>query len=79
MMRSSASASSSLLMETPPTVVYCVSGTIWSPWPPSTYACTSFTETPSSHARNVRKRAVSSTPAMPTTRFFGKPMPEAME
>ena len=44
-----------------------------SPWPPSTSAVTSCTETPSSQATKARKRAESSTPAMPTTRFFGKP------
>jgi hypothetical protein len=44
-----------------------------SPWPPSTSAVTSLTETPSSQATKARKRAESSTPAIPTTRFFGKP------
>ncbi len=34
---------------------------------------TSRADTPSSHARNVRKRAVSSTPAIPITRSRGRP------
>ena len=38
-----------------------------SPWPPSTIARTSFTLTPASRARKSWKRALSSTPAMPTT------------
>src|SRR5690349_5132004 len=42
-----------------------------SPWPPSTNAVTSSTETSNSCARNRRKRALSSTPAMPTT-FSGR-------
>ena len=50
------------------------SGTIVSPWPPSTSATTSCTATPSSCATKKRKRAESSTPAMPTTRSFGKPV-----
>ena len=54
---------------TPPTVVAETTGTIWSPWPPSTIAVTSFTEAPVSHAMNAEKRAVSRIPAMPTTRF----------
>ena len=44
-----------------------------SPWPPSTKAVTSSTETPNSWARNRRKRELSSTPAMPTTLFAGRP------
>ena len=44
-----------------------------SPWPPSTKAWVSSTDTPSSSAMNVRKRAESSTPAMPRTRSRGKP------
>ena len=58
---------------TPPTVVAETTGTIWSPWPPSTIACTSFTEVPVSQAMNVEKRAVSRIPAMPMTRSFGQP------
>ena len=42
-----------------------------SPCPPSTTAVTFSTETFNSAAMNVRKRAVSSTPAIPITRFFG--------
>ena len=45
-----------------------------SPWPPSTNECTFSTETLSSCATNVLMRAESSTPAMPMTRFFGKPL-----
>src|SRR5215831_17342342 len=44
-----------------------------SPWPPSTKAVTFSTETLSSWAMKVRKRAESSTPAMPITRWGGKP------
>ena len=42
-----------------------------SPWPPSTIAVTLVTETFSSSAMKVRKRAVSRTPAMPMTRVLG--------
>ena len=58
---------------TPPTVVAETTGTIWSPWPPSTIACTSLTDEPVSHAMKVEKRAVSRMPAMPKTRSFGQP------
>ena len=58
---------------TPPTVVAETTGTIWSPWPPSTMAVTSFTEAPVSMAMNVLKRAVSRMPAMPKTRSRGQP------
>ena len=44
-----------------------------SPWPPSTKAVTSSTETLNSSARNQRNRAESSTPAMPTTLLAGRP------
>src|SRR5262249_22092093 len=44
-----------------------------SPCPPSTQAVTSSTETLNSWARKVRKRALSSTPAMPTTMLCGRP------
>src|SRR5436190_497300 len=44
-----------------------------SPWPPSTNAVTFSTDTFSSRAMKVRKRAESSTPAMPNTRWVGKP------
>ena len=57
----------------PATVEYSTIGTIVSPWPPSTKAVTSCTETPNSSARKVRKRAESSTPAMPTTMWCGRP------
>ena len=43
-----------------------------SPWPPSTKAVTSSTETLNSSARKKRKRAESSTPAMPTTLLRGQ-------
>ena len=48
-------------------------GTMVSPWPPSTKAETSSTETFSSSARKWRKRALSSTPAMPTILSCGTP------
>ena len=48
-------------------------GTIWSPWPPSTTAVTSLTDEPVSQAMKVAKRAVSRIPAMPKTRSFGHP------
>jgi len=51
-----------------------VTGTMSSPWPPSTSACTSAMETFSSSATKSRKREVSSTPAIPTTRSLGKPV-----
>jgi hypothetical protein len=54
-------------------VVAETTGTIWSPWPPSTIAVTSFNDDPVSHAMNVEKRAVSRIPAMPNTRSFGQP------
>jgi hypothetical protein len=57
----------------PPTAVAETTGTIWSPWPPSTIAVTSFVEAPVSHAMNVRNRAVSRIPAIPTTRSRGHP------
>ncbi len=57
----------------PPTVVAETTGTIWSPWPPSTIACTSFTDEPVSHEMKVEKRAVSRMPAIPKTRSFGQP------
>jgi len=56
---------------TPPTVVADTTDTIWSPWPPSTIACTSFTDAPVSQEMNVARRAVSRIPAMPNTRSFG--------
>jgi hypothetical protein len=58
---------------TPPTVVAETTGTIWSPWPPSTIAVTSFTDDPVSQAMKVEKRAVSRMPAMPNTRSRGQP------
>ncbi len=58
---------------TPPTVVAETTGTIWSPWPPSTSVCTSLIDAPVSQAMNARKRAVSRMPAMPKTRRFSKP------
>ena len=66
-------APTSLRSGTPPTVVAETTGTIWSPWPPSTIACTSLTEEPVCQAMNVGKRAVSRMPAIPKTRSFGKP------
>ena len=58
----------------PATVESRGSGTIVSPWPPSTKAWMFSTETLSSIAMNVRMRAESSTPAMPTTRSRGNPL-----
>ena len=56
----------------PPTQVQLGSGTIVSPCPPNSMADTSSTLTPNSSAMNVRKRAVSSTPAWPMTRCGAK-------
>ena len=67
------SSETSLRSGTPPTVVAETTETIWSPWPPSTTAVTSFTELPVSQAMNVWNRAVSRMPAWPITRSFGKP------
>jgi hypothetical protein len=50
-----------------------MTGTIVSPWPPSTKDVTSLTETPNSSARKWLKRAESRTPAMPTTLLCGRP------
>ena len=69
-MRSSAT---SLRIGTPPTVVAEITETIWSPWPPSTTALTSFTDDRVSQAMNVWSRAVSRMPAWPNTRSFGNP------
>jgi len=55
----------------PETVLYLGSGTMLSPWPPSTVAVMSSTDTPSSMDMNVRKRALSSTPAIPMMRSRG--------
>ena len=52
----------------PETLLSRTTGTMVSPWPPSTTAVTLSTDTPNSCAMKVRKRALSSTPAMPTTR-----------
>ena len=57
----------------PPTVVAETTGTIWSPWPPSTIAVTSLTDEPVSQAMKVEKRAVSRIPAIPKTRSLGQP------
>ena len=57
----------------PATVVYSMSGTMVSPWPPRTKAVTSSTETLNSSATKWRSRAESSTPAMPTTMSRGRP------
>src|SRR6266699_976662 len=58
----------------PETVVYDTRGTMVSPWPPSTIAWMSSTDTSSASARNARYRAVSSTPAIPITRSRGNPV-----
>ena len=44
-----------------------------SPWPPSTNAVTSRIDTSNSRLRKWRKRALSRTPAMPTTFSCGRP------
>ena len=67
------SCGSSSVIGMPDTVEYRASGTIASPWPPSTKAVVFSTETPSSMAMKARMRAESRTPAMPTTRRFQKP------
>ena len=67
------SAETSCVSGMPPTVVAETTGTIWSPWPPSTIAVTSLAEAPVSQAMKVLKRAVSRMPAMPKTRSLGKP------
>ena len=67
------SSATSLRSGTPPTVVAETTGTIWSPWPPSTIAVTSLIDAPVSQAMKAEKRAVSRMPAMPTTRSFGQP------
>ena len=54
----------------PATLLRRTTGTMVSPWPPMTTAVTFSTETFSSCAMKVRKRAESSTPAMPMTRFL---------
>ena len=69
-----ASSLASFRTGTPPTVVAETTGTISSPWPPSTIAVTSFTEAPVSQAMKVEKRAVSRIPAIPKTRSFGQPL-----
>ena len=60
-------------MGTPATVEKRGSGTMVSPWPPSTKAWTFSTDTPSSRAMKVRMRALSRTPAIPKTRCLGRP------
>ena len=65
------SAGNSSVIGMPATVVKRGSGTMLSPWPPRTKPCTSSTDTSNSLAIKVRKRAVSSTPAWPSTRFLG--------
>src|SRR5881398_760222 len=67
------SSPTSLRSGTPPTVVALTTGTIWSPWPPSTIAVTSLTDEPVAHAMNVEKRAVSRMPAIPNTRRLSQP------
>src|SRR3546814_16249995 len=57
----------------PATVEYSTTGTIVSPWPPSTKAVTSSTETSNSSARKWRKRDESSKTAMPTPLSCGSP------
>ena len=58
----------------PSTVQREGTGTIVSPCEPRVSVCTEPTGTPSSSATLLVKRAVSSMPAWPMTRFFGKPV-----
>ncbi len=58
----------------PPADVYRGRGTMSSPCPPSSRACTSSTLQPTSAARKLRKRAVSSTPAWPITLCGANPL-----
>ena len=60
-------------MGMPATVEYRGSGTMVSPWPPRTKAVTFSTDTLSSCAMKVRKRAESRMPAIPMTRWGGNP------
>jgi hypothetical protein len=53
-MASSLAWSISCVTGMPDTVVYDGSGTIVSPWPPSTIAWISSTDTPIASARNIR-------------------------
>ena len=61
-------------MGIPATVEKRGRGTMVSPCPPRTKAWVFSTDTFSSMAMNARKRAESSTPAMPMTRFLGNPL-----
>ena len=45
-----------------------------SPWPPKTSALTSWGDTPAAAPTKYWKRAVSRTPAIPTTLFFANPV-----
>ena len=67
-------ASRNFVTGTPATVHIEITGTIESPWPPRTIAWTSSIETFAASAMNMRNRAESSAPAMPTTRSRGKPV-----
>ena len=69
-MRSMVAWSISSVSGMPATLLRRTSGTMVSPWPPITTPVTFSTETFSSCAMKVRKRALSSTPAMPITRFL---------
>jgi hypothetical protein len=63
-----------LVSGTPPTVAWRMTGTMSSPWPPSTSASTSRIEHPTASATKHLKREVSSTPAMPHTMLDLKPV-----
>ncbi len=58
-----------------PLIVHAEStGTMSSPWPPSTIVRTSLMLAFASRARKSENRALSSTPAIPTTFFESKPV-----
>jgi len=73
-MASSFSLDKNSLNGAPPMVADRKSGTMSSPWPPRTSAWTSPGEQPTASATKHLKRAVSSTPAIPTTWVRGNPV-----
>jgi hypothetical protein len=74
MMASSRSLAISSVTRTPLIVQALVIGTMSSPWPPRTIVRTSLTLAFASRARKSEKRALSRTPAMPTTLFRERPV-----
>ena len=71
MIASTRSGGSSSVIGIPATVEYRGSGTISSPWPPSTKACVFSTLTFNSMAMKARMRALSKMPACPMIRSRG--------